>query len=249
DAAQSLLQTIIDRYKEYGDSNDDKPSSVSVAATASAAVPPVTGSTISFANTGMPASVSNANVERADNANGSKVRGKTNGNDAGVSTDMETSRAPQSEALSLIELICLRFNTVSRQLRDRHNHRPSLEIEDEYDVQDLFLALLKLHFPDARSEEWTPGYAAGSSKRNSLIESAGIVVDVKKTSSSLKPSDLRMQISTDLLHYSAQPYCKMLVCFIYDPEGRIGNPEAMEKELEALSAQLPLKIIIAPKGA
>src|SRR6266567_7130537 len=53
---------------------------------------------------------------------------------------------PQTEALEKIELIANRFHIIARQLRHRHNDRPTLIIENEYDVQDLFHALLRLFF-------------------------------------------------------------------------------------------------------
>lgn len=49
-----------------------------------------------------------------------------------------------------------RFHLVARQLRSRHADRATLEIEDEYDVQDLLHALLQLISDDIRKEEWTP---------------------------------------------------------------------------------------------
>ncbi|WP_428841298.1 hypothetical protein [Bradyrhizobium barranii] len=47
-----------------------------------------------------------------------------------------------------------RLHAVVRQLRERREERPTLQVEDEYDVQDLFHALLVLHFDDIRKEEW-----------------------------------------------------------------------------------------------
>jgi hypothetical protein len=48
---------------------------------------------------------------------------------------------------------------VARQLRKRHRDRATLIIADEYDVQDLLHALLRLEFDDVRPEENTPSYA------------------------------------------------------------------------------------------
>ena len=55
--------------------------------------------------------------------------------------------------------ICTRFHLVARQLRKRHDDRSTLDISDEYDVQDLLHSLLCLFFDDIRSEEGTPSYA------------------------------------------------------------------------------------------
>jgi len=39
---------------------------------------------------------------------------------------------------------------MANTLKARHDGRSTLEITDEYDVQDLFTAMLKLHFDDVR---------------------------------------------------------------------------------------------------
>jgi glucan phosphorylase len=62
-----------------------------------------------------------------------------------------------------------RFHLVARQLRERHNERSTLQIEDEYDVQDLLHALLKINFEDVRAEEVCPSYAGGSSRVDFLL--------------------------------------------------------------------------------
>src|SRR6267143_4122164 len=64
--------------------------------------------------------------------------------------------------VSVIEKIVLRFHAVVRQLRARHGARATLSVKDEYDVQDLFHALLRIFFKDVRPEEWTPSYASNA---------------------------------------------------------------------------------------
>lgn len=68
----------------------------------------------------------------------------------------------ENNAIKIIENIFERFHKIVRQLRIRHSNRATLEVEDEYDVQDLLHALFQLYFDDIRPEEWTPSYAGGS---------------------------------------------------------------------------------------
>lgn len=63
-----------------------------------------------------------------------------------------------------------KFHSVARQLRKRYNERPTLDVDDEYDVQDLLHALLRLYFDDIRTEEWTPSSAGGSSRMDFLLK-------------------------------------------------------------------------------
>ncbi|MCB9948146.1 MAG: hypothetical protein H6842_09995 [Rhodospirillaceae bacterium] len=154
----------------------------------------------------------------------------------------------EPDRLSLIEKLCLRFHIVARQLQQRHDERDTLSIEDEYDVQDLLHAILRLHFDDVRAEEWAPSYAGGSSRIDFLLKAEQIVVEVKKTRESMKTKNLGEQLIIDIARYEVHPDCKTLVCFVYDPEGRIGNPVGIERDLESHSGVLKVRVIIAPRG-
>ena len=77
--------------------------------------------------------------------------------------------------------ILVRFHRIVVQLRKRHGNRPTLDVADEYDTQDLLHALLKVFFEDVRPEEWTPSYAGKSSRVDFLLMLEEIVIEVKKT--------------------------------------------------------------------
>ena len=103
-----------------------------------------------------------------------------------------------SDSLSLVEKICRRFNQVARQLKSRREQRPTISIVDEYDVQDLLHALLRVHFDDIRPEEWTPSYAGRSSRVDFLLKEENIVVEVKKTRAALKDAQIGEQLLVDI---------------------------------------------------
>lgn len=163
------------------------------------------------------------------------------------SLDDDTAEC-EPDHLALIEKLCLRFHTSARQLQQRYNDRETLTINDEYDVQDLLHSILRLHFDDIRAEEWTPSYAGGSSRVDFLLKAEQIIIEVKKTRASMKAKDLGEQLIIDRARYESHPDCKTLVCFVYDPEGRIGNPVGIERDLEKHSGGLKLRVIIAPKS-
>jgi hypothetical protein len=154
----------------------------------------------------------------------------------------------KKEPLTEIELICSRFHRIVRKLRDRHNDRETLNIEDEYDVQDLMAALLNLFFADIRDEEWTPSYAGGSARMDFLLKREQIVIEIKKTRRSLSDKDIGEQLIIDIEKYSHHPDCKTLICFIYDPEGLIGNPNGLEDDLiKQSNDSLNVIVYIYPK--
>lgn len=144
-----------------------------------------------------------------------------------------------------IETICNRFHLIARQMRARYNGRETLRVTDEYDVQDLLHALLRLNFEDIRPEEYTPSYAGGSSRMDFLLKAEQIVVEVKKTRDSMSPKDLGGQLIEDIDRYQAHPDCKLLVCFVYDPEGLIPNPRGIEADLNR-DDPLTVRVLIRP---
>lgn len=139
------------------------------------------------------------------------------------------------------------FHSFCNQLKNRHNNRASIEITDEYDVQDLLHSILKLHFKDVREEEYTPSYAGSSTRMDFLLKSENIVIEVKKTRDKLSDKEIGQQLILDVAHYKNHPNCNALKCFIYDPENRVKNPRGLENDLNRLSDDtLSVHILIRP---
>ena len=153
----------------------------------------------------------------------------------------------ETETLEMLRRICARFHLVARQLRLRKEYRPTIEITDEYDLQDLFYALLRLQFDEVGTEEWAPDYANGGRRTSYLLDRDRIVVVVKQTRSGIGTKDLSEQVKSDATHYATRPNGITLVCFIYDPEGRVGNPRGLEADLTSVSDTYMVEVIIAPK--
>lgn len=151
-------------------------------------------------------------------------------------------------AFKAVQSLCLRFHAVVRQLRTRHNGRPAFDVEDEYDVQDLLHALLRLHFDDIRPEEWTPSYAGKSTRMDFLLKKENIVIEVKKTRRGLDAKRLGEELIIDMAHYRNHSDCQTLICFVYDPESRIANPAGLESDLSRDDPDLLVRVVITPKN-
>jgi hypothetical protein len=149
--------------------------------------------------------------------------------------------------IELVENLCLSFHKVARQLRSRYNSRETLKIEDEYDVQDLFHALLKIHFDDIRDEEWTPSYAGACSIVDFLLKQENLIIEIKKTRKGLEAKEVGEQLLVDIQRYKTHPSCGSLICFVYDPDGRIANPKGIENDLSRVIDGLQVKVLIYPK--
>jgi hypothetical protein len=154
-----------------------------------------------------------------------------------------------SNPVEIIEHIIQRFHIVARQIRQRYNNRETLDVSDEYDVQDLLHALLKLFFDDIRPEDWTPSYAGGASIVDFILKAEQVVIEVKKTREGLGAKQVGDQLLKAIGRYRSRPDCKTLICFVYDPDGYIGNPIGLENDLSKPVNGMLVKVIIAPKGS
>ncbi|QPB81406.1 hypothetical protein EHE21_08855 [Proteus sp. GOKU] len=150
----------------------------------------------------------------------------------------------KEDPIRIIENICYKFHSVARQLQNRHNDRNTLDIEDEYDVQDLLHSLLRIDFDDIRPEEYSPSYASSSSRVDFLLKEQKIIIEVKKTRKSLKTKEIGEQLIVDIARYNEHPDCELLVCFIYDPDAKISNPKGLINDLEKNNPKV--KVIINP---
>jgi hypothetical protein len=153
----------------------------------------------------------------------------------------------ESDPLDLVKGLCSRFHAVARQLRLRGEYRATLSVEDEFDAQDLLHAILRTQFDDIDTDEWTPSYAAGSPRTTFLLNNGRLAVLVKKTRPGLNAKDLSDQLKIDADRYRAHDRCATLLCFMYDPEGRIGNPRGLEADLTSVSDSFIIDVLVAPK--
>ncbi len=167
--------------------------------------------------------------------------------------DLETTEklptlAPSQTPIEQVKQLCLKFHAVARQILHRYKDRPTLEIKDEYDVQDLFHALLRIWFDDIRKEEWTPSYAGSSSRVDFLLKQERLVVEVKKARHGLGAKELGEELIVDIARYKVHPDCTRLLCLIYDPDSLIRNPKGLEIDLSKTHESLPVDVFIVPKS-
>ncbi|MBI2471212.1 MAG: hypothetical protein HYV59_08230 [Planctomycetes bacterium] len=155
--------------------------------------------------------------------------------------------APSQTPIEQVKQLCLKFHAVARQILHRYKDRATLEIKDEYDVQDLFHALLRIWFDDMRKEEWTPSYAGGSARVDFLLKQERLVVEVKKARHGLGAKELGEELIVDIARYKVHPDCAILLCLIYDPDALIRNPKGLETDLSKTHESLPVEVLIVPK--
>lgn len=157
------------------------------------------------------------------------------------------AKKPQLPGIERVLNIANRFHTVATQLRRRYGNRESLKIEDEYDVQDLLHALLKVDFDDVRPEEYSPSKAGAASRMDFLLKAQKVVVEAKMASATLTDKKIGEQLIIDIERYRAHPDCDRLVCLVYDPGNHVRNPTGLERDLSRKEETIEVYVVIVPK--
>ncbi len=163
-----------------------------------------------------------------------------------LGSSKEETKSLESEAEESIEAVkkvLSNFHLMAQKLLNRHAGRETLKITDEYDVQDLLRVLLTVDFGDVRPEEPTPSHAAKSAKMDFLLKEEKIAIEVKMIRERLTDKKVAEELIIDIARYKQHPDCDTLICFIYDPEGRIANPQGLSEDLQSQSKD-DLKVIV-----
>ncbi|HDZ54587.1 hypothetical protein LCGC14_0101950 [marine sediment metagenome] len=141
---------------------------------------------------------------------------------------------PLQEAVEIVDHVLIHFDAVAEQLKDRYKNRETLNMGDEYDVQDLLHALLTMFFDDVENEVWNPSDGASPSRGDFLLLDNGTIIEVKTTlkrkggDKSIR-KNIEKELNDDLVKYSRRPDCKRIYFFIYDPEKKIKKHSTLER--------------------
>lgn len=130
---------------------------------------------------------------------------------------------------------------------ERFDDRNTIEIEDEYDVQDLVHSLLWLEFDDIRDEEQSPSHGGSSSRIDFLVKDEKIGIEIKYTGKGKGEKELKNEIAEDKEHYQSHPDCEKLICFIYDPDQILENPIGFQNDLSNPKDPLSTSVVVFPK--
>ena len=124
------------------------------------------------------------------------------------------------DSVAVTVTIGARMLDVQRQLKNRYGSRPTINVADEYDAQDLFNSLLRLFVDDIRREEWAPSYAGGTSRIDFVLPRYRIGIELKYARTSMSAKDLGEQLIVDIAKYKTHNSVRHLVCLVFDQEDR-----------------------------
>lgn len=161
-----------------------------------------------------------------------------------VSSNTSELASPEEDTISYVERIFDRFGAVVRQLGERQRDREPLLVEDEYDVQYLLQALLKIHFKDVRAESHTEQHSTVNPRVDFLLEENKIGIEVKLASESMNKQRILKDLSKDKETYRNSSKIQTLLCFIFDPDHIIKNPAEIESDLSGSRENLKTNVTV-----
>lgn len=117
-------------------------------------------------------------------------------------------------------------------LSSRSRSRPPFEIADEYDVQDLFHALVLPAVPDITPEDPAPKIAGHASRLDFTSKSTRIGFEIKHVKGKSHVPTIREELLLDERTYHEHPYVDCVVAFVWDPKTHIALHERVAFEAD-----------------
>ena len=140
------------------------------------------------------------------------------------------------DAVKVVLTLGARFLNVERELKIRRETRPTLEINDEYDAQDLMRSVLAIFFDDVRPEDVSAIQAGASSRVDFVLPDYELAIELKFARDSMDSKSLGEELVVDRERYSAKKGVRHLLCLVFDHEGRLRNPRGLERDLSRESS-------------
>jgi hypothetical protein len=154
---------------------------------------------------------------------------------------------PPAPPVAALESLLRRLPRTVLQLRTRHGERLPFRVADVHDLEDLLRALLPLQFDDVRPICRTPSYDAGTRTDFLLVSPVGgrALALTPKWAAGQSEAALTAEWEEDVRYHEAERDCGLLVGFVYDPEGRLRDPVALETGWSRPRGDVELRGVVA----
>ena len=123
------------------------------------------------------------------------------------------------------------FPVVARYISARKHGRPSYQLLNEYDTQDLLYVVIRSVFEDAQVEEWTPKHAGKSKRIDIVVPSIKTAIEIKHIRDLDHARNVADELKVDIESYHAHPSCETFLALVYDPNKHIVDPAAITKDM------------------
>lgn len=162
-------------------------------------------------------------------------------------------RAPEKlgpstrDARTIVERPARQFHEAVLALRT-HPHGGSVwKINNEWDCQYLFRAILISLVHDVRIEEWNPSVAGSSGRCEFFLKDHGLMVELKFARRKSDLKKFKGELLTDIRDYGANPGVDVVVVLVYDPNHVLEGAVQLQKDLSGATRGLEdVAVIVSP---
>jgi len=139
----------------------------------------------------------------------------------------------EAESKALVIQIIRNWANMISSFKQRRSDIKPIVVTNEYELQYLLEGILRLLFEDVRPEPHTLNYGNKSNRVDFILPKQKILIETKMTRQGLDGKKLHEELIIDKEHYRRYPGIENILCFVYDPERKIKNPEGI-KDIEEL---------------
>ncbi len=156
------------------------------------------------------------------------------------SRDIQNNR----ENVATVLQICNQFHKSYMALQKCNEDGSRFKIEDESNVKELLGIFLSQVIQDIRREEPTKSFGGKSARIDFLLKQEQIGIEVKYATEKRNEKVIGDELKVDIIDYKTNPECKVLICFIYDPENTIKKQAGLKNDLMSLSTNALAVIVV-----
>lgn len=154
---------------------------------------------------------------------------------------------PVQADVDLILGLARRFHESVLSMKNHPHKGAVLGINNEWDCQYLFRAILAAYISDVRDEEWNPSVAGSSARCEFYLKTLRTMVELKYVRKAGDAKKIKTELATDLLDYGKNPHVDYVICLVYDPSQVLKTPAAIQADLSGpKDGLLRVEVIISP---
>jgi hypothetical protein len=158
-----------------------------------------------------------------------------------------------NEKLSIIFSALDKFTSASKSLSERRKGKPTISLDDEYDIQDVLHVILRPHFPTIKIEEVVSGNDTEKFlKIDFVVSDLKVAVECKCIRDIKHARSITKELNDDIQTYHRHQDCNYLIFFVYDQDLLISNPDTLEKnytnEQTFGTRKMKIELKIRPKN-
>jgi hypothetical protein len=159
----------------------------------------------------------------------------------------EVKQAVQENTFAIVERIARRFHESVLALKKHPHNGDTLEIDDEWDCQYLFRAILAAYFTDVRVEEWSPSVAGSSARCEFFLKSFRTMIELKYARTADDQKKIKLELADDLINYGANSEVDNVFFVVYDPHSVLPSAVQLQKDFAGPTKGLKhVQVIVSP---